>query len=119
MFFFSFKPKSVLDELIAESTNIESDNIVQGYSKRSVQLQTLCFADYNRNQKIITENNSCLLCHGVMSKTNRLVLYKHIGHNKISQERHLKIKRNQQEQHTEELDLARQIIKAEEAEYKI
>ena len=39
---FLLKPKSVLDELPAESTNIESDNIVQRYSKRPRQLQRFC-----------------------------------------------------------------------------
>ena len=43
---FLIKPKSVLDELPAESTNIESDNIVQRYSKRPRQLQRFCLADY-------------------------------------------------------------------------
>ena len=44
--FFLLKPKSVLEELPAESTNIESDNIVQRYSKRPRQLQRFCLADY-------------------------------------------------------------------------
>ena len=35
---FLLKPKAVLDELPAESTNIESDNIVQRYSKRPRQI---------------------------------------------------------------------------------
>ena len=43
---FLLKPKSVLDELPAESTNIESDNIVQRYSKRPRQLNRFCLADY-------------------------------------------------------------------------
>ena len=43
---FLLKPKSILDELPAESTNIESDNIVQRYSKRPRQLQKFCLADY-------------------------------------------------------------------------
>ena len=43
---FLLKPKSVLEELPAESTNIESDNIVQRYSKRPRQLQRFCLADY-------------------------------------------------------------------------
>ena len=43
---FLLKPKGVLDELPAESTNIESDNIVQRYSKRPRQLQRFCLADY-------------------------------------------------------------------------
>ena len=43
---FLLKPKAVLDELPAESTNIESDNIVQRYSKRPRQLQRFCLADY-------------------------------------------------------------------------
>ena len=44
--FFLLKQKSVLDELPAESTNIESDNIVQRFSKRPRQLQWVCLADY-------------------------------------------------------------------------
>ena len=32
---FLLKPKSVLDELPAESTDIESSNIIQRYSKRT------------------------------------------------------------------------------------
>ena len=43
---FLLKPKSVLDELPAESTDIESDNIIQRYSKRSKKLQNFCFDDY-------------------------------------------------------------------------
>ena len=43
---FLLKPESLLDELPAESTNIESDNIVQRYSKRPRQLQRFCLADY-------------------------------------------------------------------------
>ena len=43
---FLLKPKAVLDELPAESTHIESDDIVQRYSKRPRQLQRFCLADY-------------------------------------------------------------------------
>ena len=43
---FLLKPKSVLDELPAESTDIESDNIIQRYSKRPKKLQYFCLADY-------------------------------------------------------------------------
>ena len=43
---FLLKPKAVLDELPAESTNIKSDNTVQRYSKRPRQLQRFCLADY-------------------------------------------------------------------------
>ena len=50
---FLLKPKSVLDELLAESTNIESDNIVQRYSKRPKQLQKFCLADYVSQVDII------------------------------------------------------------------
>ena len=42
---FLLKHKSILDELPAESTIIESDNIVQRYSKRSRPLQKFCLAD--------------------------------------------------------------------------
>ena len=40
------KPKSVLDELPAESTDIESDDIIQRYSKRPKKFQTFILADY-------------------------------------------------------------------------
>ena len=40
------KPKSILDELPAESTDVESDNIIQRYSKRPKKLQIFCLADY-------------------------------------------------------------------------
>ena len=43
---FLLKPKSSLDDLPAESTDIESDNIIQRYSKRPRQLQKFCLADY-------------------------------------------------------------------------
>ena len=50
---FLLKPKSILDELPAESTNIESDNIVQRYSKRPRQLQKFCLADYVSKVNVI------------------------------------------------------------------
>ena len=43
---FLLKPKSVLDELPAESTDIESGNVIQRYSKRPKQLSKFCLADY-------------------------------------------------------------------------
>ena len=43
---FLLKPKSILDELPAESTDIESNNVIQWYSKRPKQLQKFCIADY-------------------------------------------------------------------------
>ena len=44
---FLLKPKAVLDELPAESTNIESDDIVKRYLKKNTrQLQRFCLADY-------------------------------------------------------------------------
>ena len=43
---FLLKPKSVLDELPAESTDIESSNVIQRYSKRPKQLSKFCIADY-------------------------------------------------------------------------
>ena len=43
---FLLKPKSVLDELPAESTDIESSNVIQRYSKRPIQLSKFCLADY-------------------------------------------------------------------------
>ena len=43
---FLLKPKAVLDELPAESTDVESENVIQRYSKRPKQLGRLCLADY-------------------------------------------------------------------------
>ena len=43
---FILKPKSVLDELPAQSTDIEWSNVIQRYSKRPKQLQKFCLADY-------------------------------------------------------------------------
>lgn len=43
---FLLKPKSILDELPADSKDIESDSIIQRYSKRPKALQKLCLADY-------------------------------------------------------------------------
>ena len=50
---FLLKSKSVLDELPAESTNIEADNIIQRYAKRPRQLEKLCLADYVSTVDII------------------------------------------------------------------
>ena len=47
------KPKSVLDELPAESTDIESSNIIQRYSKRPKQLSKFCLADYVSKVEVI------------------------------------------------------------------
>ena len=47
------KTKAVLDELPAESTNVESDNVIQRYSKRPKQLSKLCLADYVSKVDII------------------------------------------------------------------
>ena len=43
---FLLKPKAALDELPAESTNVESDNVIQRYSKRPKQLSKFRLADY-------------------------------------------------------------------------
>ena len=43
---FLLKPKAALDELPAESTDVESENVIQRYSKRPRQLGNLCLADY-------------------------------------------------------------------------
>ena len=39
---FLLKPKAALDELPAESTDVESDNVIQRYSKRPKQLSKFC-----------------------------------------------------------------------------
>lgn len=43
---FFLKPKIVLDELPAEYANVESDVIIQRYSKRPRQLQKFCLANH-------------------------------------------------------------------------
>ena len=40
------KPKAALVEIHAESTDVESENVIQRYSKRPLQLRNLCLADY-------------------------------------------------------------------------
>ena len=50
---FLLKPKAVLDELPAESTDVESDNLIQRYSKRPKQLSKFCLADYVSKVDII------------------------------------------------------------------
>ena len=50
---FLLKPKAVLDELPAESTDVESDNVIQRYSKRPRQLTKFCLADYVSKVDII------------------------------------------------------------------
>ena len=187
---FLLKPKSILDELPAESTNIESDNIVQRYSKRPRQLQRFCLADYvskvnvihpkgnklpenvdDKNDDSITDGNSSdeneetsenensvpglihIAKNGTKSKyrnvpsvirylrynlkkdpenhyREQLMLFMpwqneqkdllgpfetytaHYNSMKIS----LEAKCNEYEHHTEELELARQMMEAEEAE---
>ena len=43
---FLLKSKAALDELPAESTDVESENVIQRYSKRPRQLEKFCLADY-------------------------------------------------------------------------
>ena len=50
---FLLKPKAALDELPAESTDVESDNVTQRYSKRPKQLSKFCLADYVSKVDII------------------------------------------------------------------
>ena len=50
---FLLKPKAVLDKLPAESTDVESDNVIQRYSKRPKQLSKFCLADYVSKVDII------------------------------------------------------------------
>ena len=50
---FLLKPKAALDELPAESTDVESDNVIQRYSKRPKQLSKYCLADYVSKVDII------------------------------------------------------------------
>ena len=46
-------PKAALDELPAESTDVESDNVIQRYSKRPRQLGKFCLADFVSKVDII------------------------------------------------------------------
>ena len=50
---FLLKPKAALDELPAESTDVESDNVIQRYSKRPRQLGKFCLADFVSKVDII------------------------------------------------------------------
>ena len=50
---FLLKPKAALDELPGESTDVESDNVIQRYSKRPRQLSKFCLADYASKVDII------------------------------------------------------------------
>ena len=43
---FLFKSKAALDELPAQSTDVELENVIQRYSKRPRQLGKFCLADY-------------------------------------------------------------------------
>ena len=191
---FLLKPKSVLDELPADSTNIESDNIVQRYSKRPRQLQRFCLADYvskvdvvypkgnklpetieYRNDDSISDENSSdensedeemvengntasdlihIAKNGTKYKYRKVPkVIRYVRYNQTkdpenyyreqlvlfmpwrneqkdllgsfgtyrahynTMKESLEIKRNQYEHHTEELELARQMMEAEEAEY--
>ena len=193
---FLLRPKSVLDELPAESTNIESDNIVQRYSKRPRQLQRFCLADYvskvdiiypkgnklpdkveYRNDDSISDENSSDenensedeemvedsniasdLIHIAKNGTKykyrkvpKVIRYVRYNQTKDPENNYreqlmlfmpwrneqkdllgsfetyrayyntmkasLEIKRNEYEHHSEELELARQMMEAEEAEY--
>ena len=49
---FLLKQKAALDELPGESTDVESDNVIQRYSKRPMQLSKFCLADYDSNVDI-------------------------------------------------------------------
>lgn len=57
---FLLKPKSVLNELPAESIDIESDNIIQRYSKRPRQLQHFCLADYVSTVDVVYSKENTL-----------------------------------------------------------
>ena len=50
---FLLNQKPALDELPAESTDVESDNVIQRYSKRPKQLSKFCLADYVSKVDII------------------------------------------------------------------
>ena len=47
------KPKATLDELPAQSTDVESDNVIQRYSKRPRQLGKFCLTDYVSKADVI------------------------------------------------------------------
>ena len=50
---FLLKPKTALAELPAESTDVESDNVIRRYSKRPKKLSNFCLADYVSKLDII------------------------------------------------------------------
>ena len=55
------KPRSVLYELPAESTDIEASNIIHRYSKRPKQLSKFCLADYVSKVDVIYPKGDKLL----------------------------------------------------------
>ena len=68
------------DEEMVEDSNIASDLIhiaKNGTKYKSQKSYAMLDTIKPRTQKIITENNSCFLCRGVMNKKTCLVLLKH------------------------------------------
>ena len=71
------------DEEMVEDSNIASDliHIAKNGTKYKYRKAQKSYAILDtikpRTQKIITENNSCFLCRGVMNKKTCLVLLKH------------------------------------------
>ena len=70
---FLLKSKSVLDELPAESTNIEADNIIQRYAKRPRQLEKFCLADYVSTVDIVYPKGNRLSVYFVYFNPDRVV----------------------------------------------
>ena len=90
---FLLKPKSILDELPAESTNIESDNIVQRYSKRPRQLQKFCLADYVSKVYVIDPKGNKLPENVDIKMMTALVMVVLVMKMKtVRMERHLKMR---------------------------
>ena len=82
---FLLKTKAALDELPAESIDVESDNVIQRYSKRPKQLSKFGLADYvskvdiiypkgNKFPENVNENNDDDRCDGSSSNESEDIL---------------------------------------------
>ena len=58
---FLLKSKAALDELPAQSTDVELENVIQRYSKRPRQLGKFCLADYVSKIDIVYPKGNKLL----------------------------------------------------------
>ena len=71
---FLLKPKAAHDEVPAKSTDLESDNVIQRYSKRPRQLSKFCLADYNTCDTSSCDESEGSLSNDISQKSD--LLYK-------------------------------------------